>query len=165
VADDPVEAIIEQWARERPDLPLKAMRILGRLGRLEAVAKPMVEDALGRFGLKLGEFDVLATLRRAGPPFQLNPSELAKAMMLSSGAMTNRLDRLEEQGLVARLPDPSDRRGTIVALTDEGRARIDAAVESHVRNEERLLSALSAKEQDQLDAILKKLLAALESVR
>jgi DNA-binding MarR family transcriptional regulator len=108
---------------------------------------------------------VLATLRRAGPPFQLNPSELAKAMMLSSGAMTNRLDRLEEQGLVARLPDPSDRRGTIVALTDEGRARIDAAVESHVRNEERLLSALSAKEQDQLDAILKKLLAALESVR
>lgn len=162
VVDDPVEAIVEQWARERPELPLRSMRVFGRLGRLDAVARPLVDAALAKFGLKLGEFDVLATLRRAGPPFQLNPTELSRTTMLSSGAMTNRLDRLEENGLIRRLPDPNDRRGTIVALTEDGRARVDAAVEAHVQNEERLISALTVGEQEELDRILKKLLAAIE---
>ncbi len=161
---DPVEAIVAQWRRERPDLPLRAMRIFGRLGRLGGIGRRLVEDGLAPFDLKLGEFDVLAALRRAGPPFQLNPTDLYKTMMLSSGAMTNRLDRLEAAGLVRRLPDPHDRRGTIVALTDEGRARVDAAVTAHVENEERLLAALSAREQEQLDALLKKMSAAAEGL-
>jgi DNA-binding MarR family transcriptional regulator len=113
--------------------------------------------------LNSGEFDVLASLRRSGTPYQLTPTELFRTLMLSSGAMTNRLDRLEHAGLIVRLPDPSDRRGTLVGLTARGREIADVAVTAHVANEHRLLDTLSAEEQAQLAQLLRKLLVGLES--
>lgn len=159
---DAVDRLIAQWRRERPDLALDAMATIGRLGRLAAVAGPRVEAGLARHGLALGEFDVLAALRRAGEPFTLTPGVLARTLMLSPAAMTNRLDRLEGAGLVARRLDPGNRRSILVTLTDAGRERVDAAVTDHVATEEALLGALSAADRRRLDDLLRRLLASLE---
>ena len=112
-------------------------------------------------GLQPGEFDVLATLRSAGKPYLLSPTQLYEALMISSGGMTNRLDRLERAGLVERRPDPDDRRGKLIALTDAGKRVIDDTIGRHVANEERLLSVLTRPEQEKLNALLKKLITAL----
>ena len=128
---DAVDALIEQWRRERPDLDdddLGAMAVIGRPGRLAAIAGPLVEKAFARHGLRTGEFDVLAALRRSGAPFTLTPSDLARTLMLSAAAMTNRLDRLESAGHVDRRLDPSNRRSILVSLTPAGRELVDAAV-------------------------------------
>ena len=159
---DVVDGIVEQWRRERPDLDLTPMAVIGRLGRLAAVAGKRVAAPLAEHGLNVGEFDVLAALRRAGPPHRLTPTDLARTLMLSSGAMTNRIDRLEEGGLVERLDDPSDRRGVLVALTRAGLTRVDAAVTAHVANEARILAPLTRTEQTQLAGLLRKLLVELE---
>jgi DNA-binding MarR family transcriptional regulator len=159
---DPVDRAIEQWRRERPDLEgLEAMALFARLGHLAALAGPAIDECLGRFGIKTGEFDVLASLRRSGEPFELTPTALGRQLLLSSGAMTNRLDRLEAAGLVARRPDPSDRRGVIVGLTAAGRELVDAAVEAHVANEVRLLAGLAERDRATLDRILRDLLDSL----
>ncbi len=155
---DAVDRIVAQWKKVRPDLDLRPMAVVGRLGRLAAVVTRTVEAKLGEHGLSLGEFDVLATLRRAGAPYQLTPSELARTVMLSPGAMTNRLDRLEERGLVERVLDREDRRSFIVGLTKKGLALVDAAVGDHVANEKALLSPLTQAEQAQLDQLMRKLL-------
>jgi DNA-binding MarR family transcriptional regulator len=110
------------------------------------------------YGISFGEYLVLAALRRAGPPFRMNPTRLFNAVILSSGAMTNRLDHLEEMGLVERQPDPNDRRGRLVALTDRGRELVDSAVASHLDNEHRLLGSLDGREREQLAGLLRKLL-------
>ena len=162
---DPVDLLIEQWRRERPDLDLAAMATIGRLGRLSALAGPVVEAGLAPHGLTIGEFDVLAALRRAGAPFTLTPTVLARTLMLSPAAMTNRLDRLEAAGLVTRSLDPGNRRSMLVALTAAGRDRVDAAVTDHVANEERLLSSLSREDRDTLDGLLRRLLAGIEAQR
>ena len=112
--------------------------------------------------LQPGWFDLLAALRRSGAPYELNPTELMRTTLLSSGGMTKRIDRLAEEGLVERRPDPEDRRGTLVRLTRRGKAVVDRALETHVANEERLLSPLTRAERKQLDALLRKLLAALD---
>jgi DNA-binding MarR family transcriptional regulator len=110
------------------------------------------------YGVSFGEYLVLAALRRAGPPYRMNPTALFNSVILSSGAMTNRLDRLEEMGLVERLPDPSDRRGRLVALTDSGRNLVDSAVVDYLEDEQQLLSSLDADEREQLAGLLRKLL-------
>lgn len=110
------------------------------------------------FGLQPGEFDVLATLRRSGAPHALTPTDLYEAAMISSGSMTNRIDRLEKAGLVTRQPNPADKRGTLVALTDEGLALIDCAVEAHVANQQAIVRGLDENERDQLSILLGKLL-------
>lgn len=138
------------------------MAVFARLARLAALAGPAIEAGLAPFGLKVGEFDVLASLRRAGAPHELTPTNLGRQLLLSSGAMTNRLDRLEAAGLVSRRPDPSDRRGVLVGLTDLGLQTVDAAVEEHLANEVRLLGALAGRDRGALDRILRTLLAALE---
>lgn len=158
---DAVDEILEQWRRERPDLDLAPMALIGRLGRVARLLERQVETELGEHGLGLGEFDVLAALRRAGPPHRLTPTHLFRTLMLSSGAMTNRLDRLEKAGLVARHDDPDDRRGVLVGLTAKGLRAVDAAVTDHVANEARLVAGLARKEREQLDALLAKLLASL----
>lgn len=112
-------------------------------------------------GLQPGEFDVLATLRRSGEPYMLSPTTLYEALMISSGGMTNRLDRLERAKLVERRPDPNDRRGKLIALTDDGKQVIDETIGRHVANEERLLSVLTPAEQEKLNLLLKKLIAGL----
>ncbi len=162
-ASDSVDRILEQWKRERPDLDLQAMGVFGRLGRLGVIGSKAIAATLALHELNIGEFDVLAALRRAGAPYRLTPTELAQTLMLSSGAMTNRIDRLEEAKLVERHDDPDDRRGTLVALTRAGLTRVEAAVTEHLENERKLLSPLSRSEQSQLASLLKKWLAGLES--
>lgn len=159
---DAVDRIIEQWRAQRGDLNLRAMAVFGRLGRLAAIATARISGRLGDFGLAIGEFDVLASLRRAGAPHALPPSTMARMMMLSPAAMTNRLDRLEGRGLLTRVPNPDDRRSVLVRLTAAGRDLVDRAVAAHVANERDLLAALDDDELAIFDDLLRRLLADLE---
>lgn len=153
---------IEQWTRERPDLPSLPMAVLGRLMEAaERVMRERMDPVFAAGGLQWGEFDVLATLRRSGPPYMLSPTRLQEAAMISSGGMTARLDRLERAGLIERRPDPDDRRGKLIALTKRGRALIDEMIGQHVANEQRILSSLTRAEQEKLAALLQKLIAGL----
>jgi DNA-binding MarR family transcriptional regulator len=153
---------IAQWRKERPDLDVSPMAVLGRLGEAATlVARDRLAPLFARHGLQQGEFDVLATLRRSGAPFALTPTALYETTMVTSGAMTNRLDRLEKAGLIRRVPHPSDRRGLMVQLTENGRDLIDRAIEAHVENEHEILSGLSEEERRRLAALLEKLIASL----
>lgn len=159
---DQVDELIQQWARERPDLELGPMATFGRLFRVIIHASRSIESVFAKYDLNSGEFDVLAALRRAGDPYVMMPSELARMLMLSPAGMTNRLDRLEANGFIGRRPNPEDRRSSPVALTDSGRRAVDAAVAEHVANEARLLEPLTATERAALDKALRKLLAQFE---
>jgi DNA-binding MarR family transcriptional regulator len=159
---DRADVAIKQWASERPDLPSLPMAVLGRLSEAaERVMRDHLNPLFADAGLQPGEFDVLATLRRSGEPYMLSPTRLYDTAMISSGGMTNRLDRLERAGLVERRPDPNDRRGKLIALTAAGRRVIDETITRHVANEEQLLSVLTPTEQQELDALLRKLIAGL----
>ncbi len=159
---DPVDAILAQWQRERPDLDVSPMGIIGRVGRLSKHLERALQKTFSDFDLNGGEFDVLATLRRSGQPYQLTPTELFNTLMISSGTMTHRIDRLEQADLVKRIPDPSDRRGTLVQLTDKGFNVIEKAVEAHVANGHRLLTVLEEAEREVLAQLLRKLLISFE---
>jgi len=149
----------EQWQRELPQLDTRAMQVVGQLGTVaQLMARDWLNPLFAEYGLQPGEFDVLATLRRSGAPYALTPTALYEAAMLSSGGMTNRIDRLETAGLIERQKHPTDRRGVLVALTPQGLALIERLVLLHVDNERAMLSALSANEQRQLDQLLAKLL-------
>ena len=150
---------IEQWKRERPDLDVSPMGVLGRLNEASSlIARDRLAPLFARFGLQAGEFDVLATLRRSGAPYTLTPTALYEATMVTSGAMTNRLDRLEKAGLILRGPHPNDRRGIVVQLTEKGLALIDAAVTAHVANEHEILAGLTGAERETLAQLLGKLI-------
>lgn len=150
---------VEQWNRERPDLDVGSMLLLGRLGEAALViARERLNPLFADFGLQPGEFDVLATLRRSGAPYALTPTALYDATMMSSGGMTNRIDRLQQAGWVERRPNPEDGRGTLVALTKAGFALIDKAVSAHVENQRAVLSVLTDAEQRQLAKLLAKLI-------
>jgi DNA-binding MarR family transcriptional regulator len=155
---DGVDRIIEQWAHERPDLDTGAMAVFGRIFRLARLAGDRVEKAYAAYGIGRPEFDVLATLRRAGEPYQLSPGALAASMMLSTGGTTARLDRLEKAGMVERSPSPSDRRGVLVRLTSHGFDVIDQAVSAGLAEQERLLAHLPAERRRQLDDLLREAL-------
>lgn len=145
---------MEQWRRERPDLDVSPQGVIGRLHRLAARLSEELVAVYAEFGLGEGEFDVLATLRRAGAPYELTPSELAASTMVTSGAVTKRVDRLAERGLVTRRVGEHDARGRVVALTPEGVALIDRAFEAHMANEHRLLAGLGELERTRLAALL-----------
>lgn len=155
---DGVDRIIGQWGHERPDLDTGAMAVFGRIFRLARIAGDRVEKAYAAYGIGRPEFDVLATLRRAGEPFQLSPGALAASMMLSTGGTTARLDRLEKAGLVERSPSPSDRRGVLVRLTTHGFEVVDQAVGAGLAEQQRLLAHLSAEQRRQLDDLLREAL-------
>ncbi len=159
---DRVDRILAQWHRERPDLDVSAMGLLGRLSRLSTHIGREIEKTFSERGLSSSSFDVLATLRRSGPPYRLSPGDLLATTMVSSGTMTNRIDQLEKAGLVERLDNPEDRRGVIIALTAEGLRRVDEAATAHVANQHRVVSDLSPEEKEKLDALLRKYLAAFE---
>lgn len=159
---DRVDRILAQWHRERPDLDVTAMGLLGRLSRLSTHIGREIEKTFCERGLSSSSFDVLATLRRSGPPYRLSPGDLLATTMVSSGTMTNRIDQLEKAGLVERLANPDDRRGVIIALTAEGLQRVDEAATAHVANQHRIVSELSTEEKANLDALLRKYLAAFE---
>src|SRR4051812_35079075 len=153
---------IEQWQRERPDLDVSPMAVIGRLNEVSSlIARDRLAPLFARFGLQAGEFDVLATLRRSGSPYALTPTALYEATMVTSGAMTNRLDRLEKAGLILRAPHPNDRRGIVVRLTEKGLALIDEAVAAHVANEHQILSVLTLAERETLSQLLEKLIGSV----
>jgi DNA-binding MarR family transcriptional regulator len=161
VTRDAVDRIVEQWAHARPDLDPSPMGVLGRLSRVTRIAERELKALFSEFGLERGEFDVLATLRRAGSPDGMTAGALARASMVTSGAVTNRLDRLVAKGYVTRDIDPTNRRTVVVALTPAGRELIDRAVVAHVDNERRILAALDKDQQNDLAAMLRTLLLGL----
>jgi DNA-binding MarR family transcriptional regulator len=149
----------QQWQKERPELDTTPMETLGRLAELALRAqRDHIDPLFARHGLQPGEFDVLATLRRSGAPYALSPTKLYEATMVSSGGMTNRIDKLEKAGLIERSANPNDRRSNLVALTAKGKALIDEIVPKHIENEVRLLAGLSTQEVVQLNALTQKML-------
>jgi DNA-binding MarR family transcriptional regulator len=160
---DRLDRIAAQWRKERPDLDVFPLALLGRLFRTAHLADLAFAEGTARHGLQPGGFDLLAALRRSGRPYELRPTDLMDATMLSSGGITKRLDRLTEAGLVERRPDPHDRRGALVRLTRRGRTVLDRALETHVAAEKRLLEVLAPAERRELDRLLRRLLAALDA--
>jgi len=154
---DGVDLIVEQWRRERPDLDSSPIGVVGRISRLARELEQRLEPVYREHGLEPGWHDVLATLRRTGPPYRLRPSEFTGALMLTSSGTTKRLDHLEQAGLITRAPDPADRRGTLITLTPKGLELIDNVTEAHLDNERQLLASLSDTEQSRLADLLRKL--------
>jgi DNA-binding MarR family transcriptional regulator len=156
MSDDHVSVVMSQWARERPDLDTSPQGVIGRLHRLALRLTDELVAVYAGHGLGEGEFDILATLRRQGPPYTLTPSQLADQTMVTSGAITKRVDRCVAQGWVSRDHRAEDGRGRLVTLTDAGRALIDAAFTDHMANEHRLLAVFSASERETLAQLLEK---------
>jgi DNA-binding MarR family transcriptional regulator len=160
---DSIDRVRAQWKGARPDLDTRPMEIVGRILRIEFIAGARIRRVLQRHGIDWGGFDVLATLRRSGAQYRMTPTGLYRELVLSSGAMTNRLDVLERAGLVERQPDPNDRRGTLIELTKEGKAVLDRALEAHLQAEAQMVAHLPRDEQKCLADLLKKLLIEMES--
>lgn len=156
---DAVDVIRELWHEERPDLDTWPVGVIGRVQRLSRLLDRELKAFDGRYGLDVGEFDVLTTLRRSGPPYQMTAGAVLKASMVTSGAVTKRIDRMESKGLVERIRDASgDRRSVQIRLTEGGHRAVDAIFGPHLENEMRLLQALTREEGDQLAVLLRKLL-------
>ena len=165
-AVDAVDAIVDQWRAQRPDLDPSAKHITGRIVRLAVLFQGEFERIKGaafdQYGLKETDFGVLSPLRRAGEPFELTPTELARHRMITSGGMTAALDRLEDKGMIVRVPNPNDRRGSLVRLTERGREVIDASMKLHADVEHQLVASLDKQDAADLQRILRKLLIATE---
>ena len=155
---DEIDRLVTEWNRERPDLDVSPSETLTRITRLALLMSASFAPIFARYGLSWGEYLVLAALRRAGRPYRMSPTRLFSSLILSSGAMTNRLDRLEKMGMIRRLDDPNDRRGRLVELTPKGRRLVDKAIVEHLTDEERLLAVLRPAERQRLAKLLRKLL-------
>jgi DNA-binding MarR family transcriptional regulator len=155
--EDEVDRLVAAWRRERPDLDVAPMEVLSRVTRLARHLDRARRQAFAAHGLESWEFDVLSALRRSGEPYELSPGRLLRETLVTSGTMTNRVDRLAARGLVARAPDPSDRRGVLVRLTDAGRERVDAALSALLANERALLTGLGGTDRRQLANLLRAL--------
>jgi DNA-binding MarR family transcriptional regulator len=162
---DEVDRIVAAWRRERPDLDVTPLEVLSRVTRLARHLDRARGAAFAAHGLEVWEFDVLAALRRAGPPYELSPGQLTAETMVTSGTMTNRIDRLEARSLVRRRPDPADGRGVLVGLTDDGRAVVDTALEDLLSRERPLLAGLMPAEASSLAAQLRRLVAPFDGTR
>lgn len=160
---DEVDRLVGAWARERPDLDVRPLEVLSRVTRLARHLDRARRTAFAAHDLEVWEFDVLAALRRAGRPYVLSPGLLVGQTMVTSGTMTNRVDRLETRGLVQRLPDPADRRGVHVRLTPRGKERVDSALADLLHRERDLLRGLSRNNQDALSTLLRRLVAPFEA--
>ncbi len=158
---DEVDELVEAWKRERADLDLTPVEVFSRIGRLARRLDLARRTAFADHGIESWEFDVLAALRRAGGDYELSPGRLIKETLVTSGTMTNRVDRLAARGFVERLPDPNDRRGVLVRLTPEGREAVDGAFEALLSAEAELLSDLPTKDHKQLAALLRALMQRL----
>ena len=158
---DHVQHVLEQWRREVPELDRSPMAVVGRISRLAQMLQAEIERLFAAHGVNGGEFDVLAALRRAGRPYRLTPTELSRALMVTSGGMTKRLGALKGRGLIRREADPNDGRSTTVALTREGKRLVEAILPEHVANEGRLLAGLSDEERSALAGLLETLAVSL----
>jgi DNA-binding MarR family transcriptional regulator len=161
---DHVDRVRAKWREVRPDLDTTPMGIVARVGRTAGYFDQAVNAQLGEHGLNRAAWDVLASLRREGPPYELSPTELYRSLMRTSGAMTNRLHRLEAAGLVERRPDPQDGRGIVVRLTPRGLKLVDEVAPLHLANERDLLATLSDDDLRALESVLRKLLREIEEV-
>jgi DNA-binding MarR family transcriptional regulator len=159
---DLTDRLLGGWGQARPDLELEPLKVTARLSRIGPLLARRQEEVFGRFGLSRGEVGMLSALRIAGPPHRLSPSRLGRGLMMSSAGITSRVDRLERRGLVRRLPDPHDRRGVIVELTDDGLEAVDAAVRAVSLSDNQLLERFDPAELASFEALLRKLLAGLE---
>ena len=159
---DHVDRLRGQWRRELPDLDTEPMAILGRAYRLANLVRPSIEATFTSFGLDRGEFDVISTLRRSGTPYRLTPTELYTSLMISSGGLTHRLDRLQKSGLILRERSQADGRSMVVGLTDEGIRLAEAAFRADMASEASYLTDMSVEERTDLAALLCKLLGSLE---
>jgi DNA-binding MarR family transcriptional regulator len=155
--NDEVDRIVDAWTRERPDLDVSPLQVLSRVTRLARHVERARRTAFAASDLELWEFDVLSALRRAGQPYQLSPKALLQQTLVSSGTMTNRIDRLVDRGLVERRTDPNDGRGVLVMMTTRGRDRVDAAISLLLEAESELLDRLPRSDQDRLSSLLRKL--------
>jgi DNA-binding MarR family transcriptional regulator len=158
---DHVDFVLKQWSAQRPDLDVSSMAVLGRVARLSQAVGAEQRRTFGAHGLDAASFDVLATLYRNGPPHRLTPADLTRASMVTSGAITQRLDRLESRGLVTRTPSDSDGRGVHVSLTEDGLALIARVLPDHLETQNRLLAVLSPTQRDRLATTLRSLLESL----
>jgi DNA-binding MarR family transcriptional regulator len=156
---DEVDRLVEAWGRERPDLDVSPLAVLSRISRLARHLDLARSQAFAEHDLETWEFDVLTALRRAGRPYELSPGQLLTVTLVSSGTMTNRIDRLKARGLVTRRPDPDDRRGVLVTLTDDGRNRVDAALEDLLAQERQILATLTPAEAGKLAELLRAVVA------
>lgn len=163
IKKDAVDVIMDQWRRERPDLDPSPMGLIGRIARCEMLLRRKLDQTFEHFGMSSWEFDMLATLRRAGHPYCLAPTALYSSLMVTSGTMTHRLQRLEKVGLVERVKSDADMRSMPVQLTEAGLKLINQAVEAHIANEQAILDLLPAEARQQLDMHLVTLLATLET--
>ncbi len=159
---DQVDRLVEAWGRERPDLDLSPMEVLSRVTRLAHHLDQLRRSTFAAHRVEPWEFDVLAALRRAGAPYELSPGRLIRETLVTSGTMTNRVDRLLARGLVVRLPDPEDRRGVLVRLTDTGRDTVDGALAGLLEREQGLLSSLTRSDRRRLAMLLRQLSTAVE---
>ncbi|MDN3516587.1 MarR family transcriptional regulator [Aquisalimonas lutea] len=155
---DSVDRVLDQWRAERPDIDPEPMGVVGRISRAARILERRLRERFAAHNLQAHEFDILATLRRSGTPYRLTAGALVESSMVTYGAIANRIDRLEARGLVTRETDPGNRRSLYIGLTDPGRELVDAAVGDHVDNETELLAGLSDDEQQELAALLRKLL-------
>ncbi|WIY24322.1 MarR family winged helix-turn-helix transcriptional regulator [Parasedimentitalea psychrophila] len=160
---DQVDRIVAQWNSARPDLDVGPMETIGRLYRLAAMLRSEMEKTWKAYGLNPASFDVLATLRRSGKPDGLSPGELLDLTMVTSGTMTNRVDQLVKGGLVARVPNPEDKRGFLIRLTEDGMTKIEAAVTDHVKTQHRLMDGFSHKQRGELNDLLRMLTGLVET--
>jgi DNA-binding MarR family transcriptional regulator len=160
---DEVDELVARWRAERPDLDVEPLQVLSRVSRLAKHLDRARTTAFTSHGLQAWGFDVLSALRRQGPPYQLSPGALLRATLVTSGTMTNRIDRLAEAGLVSRHPDPQDKRGVLVTLTPRGRAAVDAALEDLLRRERVLLTGLDRGQRHELASLLRILLAPFDA--
>jgi DNA-binding MarR family transcriptional regulator len=154
---DEVDGLVDAWRRERPDLDVEPLEVLSRVSRLARHLDLARREAFATHDLEPWEFDVLAALRREGPPYALSPGRLLQVTLVTSGTMTNRIDRLAAKGLVDRVPDPNDGRGVQVVLSDEGRTRVDGALTDLLAQERAILSALAVPDRDRLADLLRRL--------
>lgn len=160
---DEVDDLVAGWRGERPDLDLEPLQVLSRVSRLARHLDRARRTAFAAHGLETWEFDVLSALRRQGEPYQLSPGALLRATLVTSGTMTNRIDRLAERALVRRLPDPQDKRGVLVQLADRGREVADAALTDLLERERGLLTGLDSSEREQLASLLRLLLSPFDT--
>jgi DNA-binding MarR family transcriptional regulator len=162
MTDDVTDRVLGGWGTARPDLEMEPLKVTARLSRIGPLLARRQDEVFNRFGLSRGEVGMLSALRIAGPPHRLSPSRLGRGLMMSSAGITSRTDRLERRSLVRRLPDPNDRRGVIVELTDEGIEAVDAAVRALTLSDQQLLARFDATELASMEELLRKLLAGLE---
>jgi len=160
---DEVDELVAAWQAERPDLDVRPMQVLSRISRLARHLDRERRSAFAAHDLESWEFDVLAALRRQGAPYELSPGALLRATLVTSGTMTNRIDRLKAKGLVRRRPDPQDKRGALVTLTASGQSRVDATLADLLEKEQTLLAGLPAASRDTLAGLLRVLLAPLDA--